>query len=117
MTAAAQAVALLAGHKPFKPEVTRIRAHQPAVFYWRTASFIPHGEFELQGTAVRFKPKAKQLDTVELKPGLPAGTYPISRPGHARQNHRITSRVVAEQLFCRGINRTIIKRPTSRQNQ
>ncbi len=95
-TTAAQAVTILAGNKQFKPEVTRVRANQPVEIYWYTSSFIPHGEFELPGTEVTFKPKSKQLDKVELKQGLPAGTYPISRPGHAKQNHGITSRVVVE---------------------
>jgi hypothetical protein len=95
-TTTAQAIAIMAGYKQFKPEVTRIRANQPLIIYWYTASFIPHGDLELLGTTAKFKMKNKQIEIVELKSGLSAGVYPISRPGYPKQNHAIAARVVAE---------------------
>lgn len=95
-TATAQAVAIIAGYKQFKPEVTRFKGNQPVVVYWYTSSFIPHGDLELLGTEVKFKLKHKQMEIVELKQGLPAGVYLLSRPGYPKQNHGISARVVVE---------------------
>jgi hypothetical protein len=96
-TSTVQETAIMAGFQKFKPEVTHLRANQPAVVYMYTAAFfIPHGDMEILGTEAKFKLKSHKMETVELKQGLAVGVYPISRPGYPQQNHGIKARVVAE---------------------
>jgi len=93
---AGQEIALMVGYKNVKPVESRVAANQPLTIYVYTAVNIPHRDLGIFGTETKFQLKNKQLETVELPSGLAPGTYPISRPGHPKQRHGITSRIVAE---------------------
>ncbi len=91
-------IPLLAQRKQFLPEVTTVPAGQPLTLALYSLIGLPHADFELLGANVKLPFKTRKLVSIDVKEGLAAGTYLVSRPKFPKQNHKIKTRFEAVEM-------------------
>jgi hypothetical protein len=85
-------VVMIGQRMKFLPEVVSVPAKQPLMVTLYSLVNLPHSDFGLLGTNIKLPYANKKLTTVEIKEGLSAGTYLLSRPGFPKQKHNIKTR-------------------------
>lgn len=91
-------IPLIAQRKQFLPEVVTVPAGQPLTLALYSLVGLPHADFELLGANVKLPFKTRKLVAIDVKEGLAAGTYLVSRPKFPQQKHNIKTRFEAVEM-------------------
>jgi hypothetical protein len=89
-------VVLIQDFQAFFPIKTRVNASTPLKLCVASVTWAPHHDFVIYGTEVQLPFKNGEVSLLEIKDGLKAGEYVISRPGYPGQNHGIKSAISVE---------------------
>jgi hypothetical protein len=88
-------VVILQEFQAFVPINTLVNADEPLTVHIASITWAPHNDFIIYGTDNKLPFKNGVISQLEIKDGLKAGEYPISRPNYPKQNHSIKTKVIA----------------------